>query len=215
MIHSQRLYHSQWSSIRCFLEFLCFFYDPLDVNNLISGSSPFSKFSFYIWKFSLNILLKPSLKDFEHQLASMWNKYNCTVIWTFFGIAFLWDWNENWPFPVLCLLMSFPKFLAYWTLEILGVTSKFGFGLQNEAGQSLTEFLKTMHWSWQTPSSNNTRETSTHGYHQMVNTKIRLIIFFATKDGEALYSQQKQDLELTVAQIMNSLLQNSDLNWRK
>ena len=49
----------------------------------------------------------------------------------------------------------------------------------------------------------------------MVNTEIRLIIFFAAKDGEALYSQQKQDWELTVAQIMNSLLQNSDLNWRK
>ena len=49
----------------------------------------------------------------------------------------------------------------------------------------------------------------------MVNTEIRLIVFFADKDGEALYSQQKQDQELTVAQIMNSLLQNSDLNWRK
>ena len=53
---------------------------------------------------------------------------------------------------------------------------------------------------------------STHGHHQMVNTKIRLIIVFAAKDGEALYSQQKQDQELTVAQIMNSLLPNSDLN---
>ena len=49
----------------------------------------------------------------------------------------------------------------------------------------------------------------------MVNTEIRLIIFFAAKDGEALYSQQKQDQELTVAQIMNSLLPNSDLNWIK
>ena len=61
-------------------------------------------------------------------------------------------------------------------------------------------------------SSNNTREDSTHGHHQMVNTKIRLIIFFEAKDGEALYSQQKQDRELTVAQIMSSVLQNSDLN---
>ena len=64
-------------------------------------------------------------------------------------------------------------------------------------------------------SSNNTREDSTHGHHHMVNTKIRLIIFFAAKDGEAIYSQQKQDWELTVAQIMNSLLPNSDLKWRK
>ena len=57
-----------------------------------------------------------------------------------------------------------------------------------------------------------TREDSTHVHHQMVNTEIRLIISFAVKDGEALYSQQKQDWELTVAQIMNSLLPNSDLN---
>ena len=60
-----------------------------------------------------------------------------------------------------------------------------------------------------------TQEKTTHGHHQMVNTEIRLIIFFAAKDGEALYSQQKQDWELTVAQIMNALLQKSDLNWRK
>ena len=69
-----------------------------------------------------------------------------------------------------------------------------------------------MHWSQQTPSSNNTREDSTHGHHWMVNTEIRLIIFFASKDGEALYNQQKQDWELTVAHIMNSLLPNSELN---
>ena len=61
-------------------------------------------------------------------------------------------------------------------------------------------------------SSNNTRDNSTHGYHKMVNTKIRLTVFFAAEDGESLYSQQKQDWELTVAQIMNSLLPNSDLN---
>ena len=58
----------------------------------------------------------------------------------------------------------------------------------------------------------NTRENSTHEHHQMAISEIRLIIFFAAKDGEALYSQQKQDRELTVAQIMNFLLHNSDLN---
>ena len=57
-----------------------------------------------------------------------------------------------------------------------------------------------------------TQEKTTHGHLQMVNIEFRLIIFFAAKDGEALYSQQKQDWEVTVAQIMNSLLQNSDLN---
>ena len=57
-----------------------------------------------------------------------------------------------------------------------------------------------------------TQEKTLHMDHQMVNTKIRLIIFFAAKDGEALYRQQKQDRELTIAQIMNSLLPNSDFN---
>ena len=60
-----------------------------------------------------------------------------------------------------------------------------------------------------------TTQDAIHGHHQMVNTKIRLIIFFAAKDREVLYSQQKQDWELTMAQIMDSLLPNSDLNWRK
>ena len=54
-----------------------------------------------------------------------------------------------------------------------------------------------------------------HEYHQMASTEIRLITFFAAKDGKAIYSQQKQDQELTVAQIMNSLLWKSELNWRK
>ena len=71
---------------------------------------------------------------------------------------------------------------------------------------------KRMHWLQQTPSSNNTREDSMHGHHQMVYAEIREIIFFAAKDQEALYSQQKQDWELTVSQIMNSLLPNIDLN---
>ena len=72
-----------------------------------------------------------------------------------------------------------------------------------------------MHWPKQKPSSINTRDDSTHGHRQVVNTEIRLIIFLAAKDGEALYSQQKQDQELTVAQIMTSLLPNSDLKLKK
>ena len=87
------------AEIDVFLEFSCFFYDPTDVGNLISGSSAFSKSSLYIWKFLVHVLLKPSLEDFEHDLASMWNESNCVVIWTFFGIALLWHWNENWPCP--------------------------------------------------------------------------------------------------------------------
>ena len=102
------------AEVDVFLEFSCFFYDPTDVGNLISGSSNFSKSSLYIWKLSVHILSKPSLKDFEHYLASLWNEYNCVVVWTFFGIALLWDWNENWPFPVLWPLLNFPNLLAYW-----------------------------------------------------------------------------------------------------
>ena len=97
-----------------FLEFSCFFYDPADVGNLISGSSVFSKSSLNIWKFSVHILLKPGLENFEDYFASVWDEYNCAVVWRVFGIAFLWDWNEHWPFPVLLPLLSFPSFLAYW-----------------------------------------------------------------------------------------------------
>ena len=94
--------------------------------------------------------------------------------------------------------------------EIPGVTGKFGLGIQNEAGERLIEFCqenalviantlfqqhKRRLYTWTSP-----------------NTEIRLIIFFAAKDGEALYSQQKQDWEITVAQIMSSLLSNSDGN---
>ena len=89
----------------------------MDVGNLISGSSAFSTTSLNIWKFTVQILFKPSLKNFEHYFASVWNKWNCVVVWIFFDIAFLWDWNENWPFPVLWPLLSFPNFLAYWVQD--------------------------------------------------------------------------------------------------
>ena len=59
------------AEVDVFLELSCFFDDPTDVNNLISDSSAFSKFSLYIWKFSVHVLLKPNLKDFEHDLAAM------------------------------------------------------------------------------------------------------------------------------------------------
>ena len=71
----------------------------------------FSNSSLNIWKFWVHVLFKPSLENFEHYFASVWDEYNCAVVWTFFGIAFLWDWNENWPFPVLWPLLSFPNLL--------------------------------------------------------------------------------------------------------
>ena len=100
-----------------FLELSCFLNHPTDVSNLISvcfffslpflnpawtsGSSQFM----YSWSLALN---------FEHHFASMWNEHNWMVVWSFLGIAFLWVWNENWFFPVLWLLLSFPNLLAYW-----------------------------------------------------------------------------------------------------
>ena len=93
--------------IDVFLEFSCFFDDPVDVGNVVSGSSAFSKSSFNIRKFTVHLLFKPGLENFEHYFASVWDECNCAVVWAFFGNAFLWDWNENWPFPVLWPLMSF------------------------------------------------------------------------------------------------------------
>ena len=98
------------AEIDVFLKFFCFLYDPTDVGNLISGSSAFSKYSLNIWKFSIHILLEPCLENFKHYFASMWNECSCAVVWTFLGIAFLWDWNENWPFPILWPLLSFPNY---------------------------------------------------------------------------------------------------------
>ena len=95
------------AEVDVFLELSCFFIDPTDVGNLISGSSTFSKSNLNIWKFSVHVLLKPGLENFEHYFASVWDECNCAVVWAFFGIAFLWDWNENWPFPVLWPLQSF------------------------------------------------------------------------------------------------------------
>ena len=141
----------------------------------LSGSSAFSKSSLNIWKFSVHVLLKPGLENFEHYF----------------------NWHVRW-------------------VQLCGrCQGKFGLGVQNEAGQRLIEFCqenalvipntlfqqhKRRLYTWTSPD---------------VNTKIILIIFFADKYGETLYSQQKQDRELIVAQNINSLLPNSDLNWRK
>ena len=69
------------AEIDVFLELSCFFNDPTDVGNLISGSSAFSKTSLNIWKFIFHILLKPGLENFEHYLTSVWDEYNCVVVW--------------------------------------------------------------------------------------------------------------------------------------
>ena len=95
--------------IDVFLELSCFFDDPADVGNLISGSSAFSKANLNIWRFTVQVLLKPGLENFERYFTSVWDESNYVVVWAFFGIAFLWDWNENSPFPVLWPLLRFPN----------------------------------------------------------------------------------------------------------
>ena len=105
-----------------FVELFYFFDDLTDVGNLISGSSAFSKSSLNIWKFTVYVLLKPGLENFEHYFAHVWEEHICVVVCTFFGIAFLWDWNENWSFPVLWPLLNFPNMLAYWVQHFHSIT---------------------------------------------------------------------------------------------
>ena len=76
------------AEVDVFLEISCFFNDPADVGNLISGSSTFSKSRLNIWKFMVHMLLKSGLKNVEHYFASVWDECNLAVVWTFFGIAF-------------------------------------------------------------------------------------------------------------------------------
>ena len=70
-----------------------------------TGTSGISWFT-YCWS--------PALENFENYFTSMRDECNCPVVWAFFGIAFLWDWDENWLFPVLWPLLNFPNLLAYW-----------------------------------------------------------------------------------------------------
>ena len=78
-----------------FLEFSCFFYDPSDVDSLISGSSAFSKSSLNIWKFWFTHCWSLTWRILSITFASLWDECNWAVVWAFFGISFLRDWNEN------------------------------------------------------------------------------------------------------------------------
>ena len=137
------------AEINVFLELSWFFDDPVDIGNLIFGSSAFSKTSLNIWKFTVHVLLKPGLENFEHYFSSVWDECNCSVVWAFFGIALTWDWNENWPFPVLWPLLSFPNLLAYWVQHTYSITF---------------QDLKQLNWnpitSTKTSQSNHTRTTA-------------------------------------------------------
>ena len=92
------------------MELSCFCDDPTDVGNLISGSSAFSESSLNIWKFTVHLLLKPGLKNFEQYFARVWDECNCAVVWTFFGIAFgigmktdlFQSYGHCWVFQICC-----------------------------------------------------------------------------------------------------------------
>ena len=86
----------------------------MNVGNLISISSSFSKPRFYIWKFLIHVLLKSSLKDFDNSLARLWIVHNFMVVWTLFAVSLLSDLNEHCPFIVLLLLLNFPNLLMDW-----------------------------------------------------------------------------------------------------
>ena len=87
---------------------------------LISVSSAFSKSNLNIWKFTVHVLLEPGLENFEHYFTSVWDECNCAVVGTFFGIAFLGDWDENWPFPVLWPVLTFQM---CWHIECSTLTA--------------------------------------------------------------------------------------------
>ena len=116
---------------------LAFFEDWTGVGTLITGSSVFSKSSLNIWKFMVHVLLKPGLENFEHYFTSVWDESNCAVVWAFFGIAFLWDCNENWPFPVLWPLLSqFQKCYSKMCVSWKGT-----FGHSGHSGSGFTHSL--------------------------------------------------------------------------
>ena len=89
------------AEIDVFLELFCFFHDPADVGNLISGSSAFSKSSLNTWKFTVHILLKPGLENFEHYFASVWDECNCSslnVLW--YCLSLELEWKLTFSSPV-------------------------------------------------------------------------------------------------------------------
>ena len=92
------------AEVDVFLELSCFFDVPQNVANLISGSSVFSKSSLNIWKFTVHILLKPGLENFEHYFASVWDECNCAVVWAFFGTEMKTDLFQScghcWVFQI-------------------------------------------------------------------------------------------------------------------
>ena len=125
-----------------FVELSCFLDDPVDVGNLISGSSAFSKSSLNIWKFTVHELLKPGLENFELYFASVWDECNCVVIWTFFGIAFLWDGMKTDLFQSCGHCWVF----MYWNHTI----QKYSVSWYYDLIKNLGDIFKSIHANWTT-----------------------------------------------------------------
>ena len=137
------------AEVDVFLEHSCFFYDPMDVGNLISGSFAFSKSSLNVWKFTVHVLLRPGLENFEHYFTSMWDECNCAVVWALFGIAFLWDWNENvCSYDKRFTNDSFPVIQNFWRAhKIFQSERKKRIGLRlSLRPKSMTHQLDSMLW---------------------------------------------------------------------
>ena len=111
------------AEVYIFLVLSCFCNGPTDIGNLISGSPAVSKSSLNIWKFKVRTV-EAWFIEFWSFFASVCDECNCELVWTSFGIAFLWDWNENWPFPVLWPLLSFPDLLAYWVQQFHNIIQR-------------------------------------------------------------------------------------------
>ena len=106
------------TEVDVFPEVPWFLYEPVNVGNLISGSSTFPKPNLDIWKFLVHIMLKSSIQNFKHELISIGDECNCPVVWTFFITTLLGNWNEDWPFPVLWPLLGLPDLLTYWVQHL-------------------------------------------------------------------------------------------------
>ena len=137
--HSQSLWPSQWSRSRCFSGILLLFL-WIEVSNLISGFSAFSKSNLNIWKFSVQVLLKPCLENFEHYFASVWDECNCALVWTFFGMAFLGPLQIFYPHIRSHLKCSFIHVILL--LKVLNAPPLFGHERFHNSSQDLKVALR-------------------------------------------------------------------------
>ena len=124
------------AEVDVFLELSCFFDDPVDVGNLISGSSDFSKSTLNIWKHTVHVLLKPGLENIERYFASIWDVCNCAVVWAFFGIGMKTDLFQScghcWVFQICwrieCSTLTTSSFnISLYNFEIIIFYSYYGF----------------------------------------------------------------------------------------